>query len=167
VNYALVRQALLVFDAAYEAYIADPTLPHSIYEIPGARDCAIEFRSFSKQAGSPGALCLHRRSEVRCWPVTREASGARCIRSGCGARPRSQRVSYIASGPPRRSTRRSKAQVRQLIRPLPGNARVLREGARVAGSRSLAARTRVPVGPSAGGSYQLAGVDKMLNEANV
>ena len=43
-----------MYDAAYEAYITDPTLPHSIYEIPGARTCAIEIRSFSKNAGFTG-----------------------------------------------------------------------------------------------------------------
>lgn len=48
VKYALAHKAILLFDAAYEAYISQPGIPHSIYEIPGARECAIEFRSFSK-----------------------------------------------------------------------------------------------------------------------
>jgi LL-diaminopimelate aminotransferase len=54
VEYARANDAVILFDAAYEAYIADPSIPHSIYEIPGARDCAIEFRSFSKTAGFTG-----------------------------------------------------------------------------------------------------------------
>jgi len=57
VDYALANKSIILFDAAYEAFIQDPTLPHSIFEIPGARKCAIEFRSFSKTAGFTGIRC--------------------------------------------------------------------------------------------------------------
>lgn len=57
VNYAREHGSIILFDAAYEAYITDPNLPHSIYEIEGAKDCAIEFRSFSKNAGFTGTRC--------------------------------------------------------------------------------------------------------------
>lgn len=57
VDYARANRALILFDAAYEAFIQDPSLPHSIYEIEGSRDCAIEFRSFSKNAGFTGTRC--------------------------------------------------------------------------------------------------------------
>jgi len=57
VDYAHEHEALLLFDAAYEAYISDPEIPHSIFEIPGARECAIEFRSFSKNGGFTGVRC--------------------------------------------------------------------------------------------------------------
>lgn len=57
VEYAKANGSIIFFDAAYEAYITDETLPHSIYEIDGARDCAIEFRSFSKNAGFTGTRC--------------------------------------------------------------------------------------------------------------
>jgi len=57
VEYALGSQAIILFDAAYEGYITDPEIPHSIYEIPGARECAIEFRSFSKDGGFTGVRC--------------------------------------------------------------------------------------------------------------
>ncbi|SFH55041.1 LL-diaminopimelate aminotransferase [Planctomicrobium piriforme] len=57
VDYAKQTGAVILFDAAYEAFITDPSLPHSIYEIPGARDVAIEFRSFSKNAGFTGTRC--------------------------------------------------------------------------------------------------------------
>ncbi len=57
VDYAKSNNSLILFDAAYEAYITDPEIPHSIYEIIGARDCAIEFRSFSKNAGFTGTRC--------------------------------------------------------------------------------------------------------------
>ncbi|MDZ7641274.1 MAG: LL-diaminopimelate aminotransferase [Desulfurivibrio sp.] len=57
VDYALEQEAVILFDAAYEAFITDPQIPHSIYEIPGAEKCAIEFRSFSKTAGFTGVRC--------------------------------------------------------------------------------------------------------------
>ena len=57
VDYARQHGSLILFDAAYEAFITDPDLPHSIYEIEGAKDCAIEFRSFSKNAGFTGTRC--------------------------------------------------------------------------------------------------------------
>jgi LL-diaminopimelate aminotransferase len=57
VDYAKANGSIIFFDAAYEAFITDPAIPHSIYEIPGARDCAIEFRSFSKNAGFTGTRC--------------------------------------------------------------------------------------------------------------
>lgn len=57
VDYALKNKAIIFFDAAYEAFITEPGIPHSIYEMKGARKCAIEFRSFSKTAGFTGVRC--------------------------------------------------------------------------------------------------------------
>ena len=57
VDYALEAGALIMYDSAYEAFIRDSDIPHSIYEIEGARQCAIEFRSFSKTAGFTGVRC--------------------------------------------------------------------------------------------------------------
>jgi LL-diaminopimelate aminotransferase len=59
VEFAKKNKAVILFDAAYEAYIRDPLIPHSIYEIEGARDVAIEFRSFSKTAGFTGTRCAY------------------------------------------------------------------------------------------------------------
>jgi len=59
VEYARESRALFLFDAAYEAFIHDDSLPHSIYEIDGAREVAIEFRSFSKNAGFTGTRCAY------------------------------------------------------------------------------------------------------------
>lgn len=59
VAYAQAHGSLILFDAAYEAFITDPAIPHSIYEIPGAREVAIEFRSFSKNAGFTGTRCAY------------------------------------------------------------------------------------------------------------
>jgi LL-diaminopimelate aminotransferase len=57
VDYARKNKAVILFDAAYEAYIKEKDVPHSIYEIEGAKDVAIEFRSFSKTAGFTGTRC--------------------------------------------------------------------------------------------------------------
>ncbi|MFM7144394.1 MAG: LL-diaminopimelate aminotransferase, partial [Alphaproteobacteria bacterium] len=57
VEYARANGAIILFDAAYEAYVSDPAIPRSIYEIPGAKEVAIEFRSFSKTAGFTGTRC--------------------------------------------------------------------------------------------------------------
>lgn len=59
VSWARENGAVILFDAAYEAFIREPDLPHSIYEIPGAREVAIEFRSFSKTAGFTGTRCAY------------------------------------------------------------------------------------------------------------
>ena len=59
VDYAIENKSVILFDAAYEAYIKDPDIPHSIYEIEGAREVAIEFRSYSKTAGFTGTRCAY------------------------------------------------------------------------------------------------------------
>ncbi|HEX7386983.1 MAG TPA: LL-diaminopimelate aminotransferase [Castellaniella sp.] len=74
VDYARENRALILFDAAYEAFIRDDSLVHSIYEIPGAQDVAIEFRSFSKTAGFTGVRCAYAVVPKRCMAYT--AAGA-------------------------------------------------------------------------------------------
>ncbi len=59
VDYAIQNKSLILFDAAYEAFIQEKDIPHSIYEIEGAKNCAIEFRSFSKNAGFTGVRCAY------------------------------------------------------------------------------------------------------------
>lgn len=59
VQYAIEHKSIILFDSAYEAYISQPELPHSIYEIPGAKQVAVEFRSFSKTAGFTGTRCAY------------------------------------------------------------------------------------------------------------
>jgi len=67
--------AILIFDAAYDAFISDPALPRSIFEIPGARECAIEMRSFSKRAGFTGMRCAYTVIPAECQGTT--AAGER------------------------------------------------------------------------------------------
>jgi len=59
VAWARANEAVLIFDAAYDAFIQDPALPRSIFEIEGAKECAIEMRSFSKRAGFTGTRCAY------------------------------------------------------------------------------------------------------------
>ena len=70
VDYALANNALILFDAAYVAFIRDETLPRSIYEIEGAAECAIEFRSFSKTAGFTGTRCAYTVIPKKCRAFT-------------------------------------------------------------------------------------------------
>lgn len=86
VDYALQNKSLILFDAAYEAFIQDKDIPHSIYEIEGAKDCAIEFRSFSKNAGFTGVRCAYTvipknlsglsstNEEIDLWPLWNSAN---------------------------------------------------------------------------------------------
>ncbi len=75
VDYAKANDTLILYDAAYYAYITDASIPHSIYEIPGGRDVAIEFRSFSKTAGFTGTRCAY--TVVPKGVTGRDAAGSR------------------------------------------------------------------------------------------
>ncbi|WP_028317526.1 LL-diaminopimelate aminotransferase [Desulfobulbus elongatus] len=75
VDFARDAKALILFDAAYEAFIRNPELPHSIYEIKGAREVAIEFRSYSKSAGFTGTRCAYTVVPKEC--TAYDAAGSR------------------------------------------------------------------------------------------
>ena len=77
VDYAISEEALILYDAAYEAYIQSKDVPHSIYEIPGAKQCAVEFHSYSKTAGFTGIRCGYTvvPKEVKSERVKSEKSG--------------------------------------------------------------------------------------------
>jgi LL-diaminopimelate aminotransferase len=79
VDYAKANKAIILFDAAYEAFIRTPGVPHSIYECEGARECAIEFRSYSKTAGFTGVRCGYTvvPEEVKAWTQAGEAVALR------------------------------------------------------------------------------------------
>jgi len=135
VKYALEHKAVILFDAAYEAYITDANLPHSIYEIPGARECAIEFRSCSKNAGFTGVRCA-----FTVVPKTLNAqtkSGEFKPLHPLWLRRMNTKfngVSYIVQrGAEALYSLEGKAQVCALIEHYLGNAKVLREGAKQAG----------------------------------
>lgn len=135
VEYAHRHRALILFDAAYEAYIGDPQIPHSIYEISGARECAIEFRSFSKNAGFTGVRC----------GFTVMPSNLRGSTTDGRQLPlhplwhrrwstKANSVSYpVQRGAEAVYTTEGRNQVRALIEHYMGNARILREAASRAG----------------------------------
>jgi LL-diaminopimelate aminotransferase len=135
VDYAKNNRSIIFFDAAYEAFITDSSLPHSIYEIEGARDCAIEFRSFSKNAGFTGTRCA-----LTVVPTTLKA------RAGDGGdaelwklwnRRQSTKfngVSYIVQrGAEAVYSEAGQAQVKELISFYLENAKIIREKLTAAG----------------------------------
>jgi LL-diaminopimelate aminotransferase len=77
IDYAISEKSLILYDAAYEAYIQSKDVPHSIYEIPGAKQCAVEFHSYSKTAGFTGVRCGYTviPKEVKSERVKSEKSG--------------------------------------------------------------------------------------------
>lgn len=135
VRYAREHRALIMFDSAYEAYIHDDDVPHSIYEIEGAREVAIEFRSFSKTAGFTGVRCGYTVVPKTLMGVDREgnqvALHALWNRRQCtkfnGASYISQRAAEALYSEEGRS------QVVETIAYYMRNAAVLREGAAKAG----------------------------------
>uniref|UniRef100_A0A7C4LPJ1 LL-diaminopimelate aminotransferase n=1 Tax=Schlesneria paludicola TaxID=360056 RepID=A0A7C4LPJ1_9PLAN len=135
IDYARREEALLLYDAAYEAYITDPAIPHSIYELDGARDCAIEFRSFSKTAGFTGTRCAF--TVVPRGLTGRSAAGQRVELHGLWNRRQSTKfngVSYIVQRAAEAVySPEGRQQVRQLIAFYLDNARILCDGLRRAG----------------------------------
>ncbi|MEN9223668.1 MAG: LL-diaminopimelate aminotransferase [Thermostichus sp. BF3_bins_97] len=135
VNYARAHGSLILFDAAYEAYITEPGIPHSIYEVEGARDCAIEFRSFSKTAGFTGTRCAF---TVVPKSLQGEAGdGSRVDLWSLWNRRQSTKfngVSYIVQrGAEAVYSEAGQAQVRGLVQFYLDNARIIREQLAAAG----------------------------------
>jgi LL-diaminopimelate aminotransferase len=170
VEYALANRTLLLFDAAYEAYISDPTVPHSIYEIPGARDCAIEFRSFSKHGGFTGTRCAF--TVVPKSLLASTASGELKPLHPLWNRRMSTKfngVSYVVQRAAEALyTPEGKQQVHDLITHYMGNAAILREAVQSVGLPVFGG-VNAPylwVGTPGGiTSWQM--FDRMLCEANV
>ena len=130
VDYAKRNGAIILFDAAYEAYIGTPGIPHSIFEIPGARDVAIEFRSFSKTAGFTGARCAF--TVVPMSLVADAADGTKIELHRLWSRRHSTKfngASYVVQrGAEACYSPQGKQQLRQVIDFYRANAARLREG---------------------------------------
>ncbi len=135
VDYAKANGTIIFFDSAYEGYITDSTLPHSIYEIEGARDCAIEFRSFSKSAGFTGTRCAFTvvpktlkgkasdGSDVEVWKLWNRRQSTKF-----------NGVSYIVQrGAEAAYSEEGKSQIKQLINFYLENAKIIREKLTTAG----------------------------------
>src|SRR6185295_4830256 len=170
VEYALKNRSIILFDAAYEAYISEAGIPHSIFEIPGARECAIEFRSFSKSGGFTGTRCAFT-------VVPKTLTAATSVGKFTGLHPLWQRrmstkfngVSYpVQRAAEALYTPEGKAQVRGLIEHYMGNAKILRESLRSAGL-SVYGGVNAPYlwvkAPAGTTSWQA--FDRLLNESNI
>ena len=135
VDYALENDTLILYDSAYEAFIREDRIPHSIYEIKGAKKCAVEFRSFSKTAGFTGVRCAYT-------VVPHEVSGALLDDSRINLNQLWNRrqctkfngTSYITQkGAEAIYTPEGKKQVKKIIDYYMENARIMREGLQAAG----------------------------------
>ncbi len=170
VEYARANEAIILFDAAYEAYISDPALPHSIYEIPGARECAIEFRSFSKNGGFTGVRCALTVVPKTLMASTR--SGEKKPLHPLWNRRMSTKfngASYIVQrGAEALYSSEGKREVRALLDHYMGNARILREAVAKRGLGVWGGENAPYIWvKTPGGISSWAMFDKMLQEANV
>src|SRR5438552_9821489 len=170
VEYALQHGALLLFDAAYEAYILDPEIAHSIFEIPGARQCAIELRSFSKNGGFTGVRCGF--TVLPKSVLARTRNGRRLPLHPLWQRrwsTKSNSVSYpVQRGAEALYSQQGRKQVRALIAHYMGNAKLLRLAVADAGLEAFGGVNApyIWVKTSEGlTSWQM--FDRMLRELNV
>jgi len=135
VDYARREEAVLLYDAAYEGYIREADIPHSIYEVEGAREVAIEFRSFSKLAGFTGTRCAF--TVVPKELQGRAATAERVSLNALWLRRQSTKfngVPYIVQrGAAAVYTDEGRRQVRALIDFYMDNARIIREGLEAVG----------------------------------
>jgi LL-diaminopimelate aminotransferase len=170
VDYAKGNNSIILYDAAYEAFIQEPDVPHSIFEINGARECAIEFRSFSKNAGFTGTRCAF--TVVPKELTAADSAGNEHALHSLWAR----RVATKFNGtsyPIQRAaaavyTVAGQAQVNDLINHYMGNAKILCEASRSAGLEVFGG-TNAPYiwvkTPNGVPSWDI--FDKVLNEASV
>ncbi|VBB06811.1 aminotransferase class i/classii [Lucifera butyrica] len=130
VDYAREQDAVILYDAAYEAYIQEPDIPHSIYEIEGAKEVAIEFRSFSKNAGFTGTRCAFTVVPKAVTALT--ASGRRQPLNPLWNRRQTTKfngVPYIVQkGAEAVYTAAGQHQIKELIGYYMANAKVIRDG---------------------------------------
>ncbi len=170
VAYARENKAVILYDAAYEAFIQDPAVPRSIFEIEGARDCAIEFRSFSKNGGFTGVRCAY--VVIPKTLMGRKKDGSPHPLHPLWSRRHSTKfngASYIVQkGAAALYTDEGKSQVKELVDHYMGNAALLVQACQDAGL-SVFGGVNAPyvwvACPAGLTSWQM--FDKMLNEANV
>jgi LL-diaminopimelate aminotransferase len=170
VDYARARSVVILYDAAYEAYIRDPDIPHSIYEIEGAREVAIEFRSFSKSAGFTGTRCAF--TVVPKELQGRSATGEPVSLNALWVRRQSTKfngVAYVVQrGAAATYTPEGRKQTRAVVDYYMENARIIRQGLEATGLTVHGARNapyiwvKTPPGLDSWGFF-----DRLLEEAHV
>ena len=170
VQYALKNDTIILYDAAYEAFIQDDSIPRSIFEIEGARDCAIEFRSFSKNGGFTGMRCAF--VVIPKGLMGKTADGTKQAIHPLWSRRHSTKfngASYIIQkGAEALYSAEGKSQVKALIEHYMGNAKLLVQACKDAGLAVYGGVNAPYVWvqcPAGVTSWQM--FDKMLNEANV
>lgn len=170
VEYAKANNAIILFDSAYEAFIQDPGIPRSIFEIEGAKDCAMEFRSFSKNGGFTGIRCAY--TVIPKGLTGKAEDGSDVSLHQLWTRRHSTKfngASYpVQKGAGAVFSPEGKEQVAALITHYMGNAKLLREACLALGLRVFGGENApyVWVGcPEGISSWQM--FDKMLEEAQV
>ena len=168
VNYARANKALILFDAAYESFIRDSSLPRSIYEIEGAREVAVEFRSFSKSAGFTGTRCAYTVVPSDCRLF--DAAGTPQPLAPLWSRRHSTKFNGV-SYPVQRAaeavySEAGQAQTRALTDGYLANAKRIREGMAALGYAFVGGENSPYVWIKTG-TDSWAFFDRMLNEANV
>ena len=135
VNWAKANDTVILFDAAYAAYITEPDVPTTIYEIPGAKDVAIEFRSFSKTAGFTGTRCGY--TIIPKGVTGRAADGSRVPYNQLWNRRHTTKFNgtayFVQRGAAAIYTEEGQKQVKELVGYYLENARIIREGLTAAG----------------------------------
>lgn len=170
VEYALENNAIILYDAAYEAYITEEGIPHSIYEIPGARKCAIEFRSFSKNGGFTGVRCAFTvlPKDIECTTDTGEKKTLHPLWNRRFS-TKFNGVSYVTQKAAEALyTPEGKAQIAALVEHYLGNARILREAVAGTGLKVYGGVNAPYIwvrGPEGQTSWEI--FDRILNEANI
>lgn len=170
VEYALKNKSIILYDAAYESYITKPGIPHSIYEIPGATECAIEFRSFSKNGGFTGVRCAFTVVPKKLLASTKK----------CEFKPlhplwfrrmttKFNGVGYVVQRAAESLySEKGKIQVRALIEHYLGNARILRESITDTGLKVYGGVNAPYLWVKAPDGYtSWQAFDKILQEANL
>jgi LL-diaminopimelate aminotransferase len=170
VEYALAHGTVILFDAAYEAFVTDPSIPRSIYEIEGAKRCAIEFRSFSKTAGFTGVRCAL--TVVPEELVAKDRSGAEVPLNRLWLRRQTTKfngVSYpVQKAAAAVYTPEGWRQTKEIIDYYMGNARIIREGLKEAGMTVHGGVDAPYIWlKTPGGLSSWAFFDKLLNECRV
>lgn len=170
VDYAKANDAIILFDSAYEAYITDPNIPRSIYEIEGAKECAVEFRSFSKTAGFTGTRCAY--TVVPKSVMAKTASGEPHPLNKLWNRRQTTKfngVPYIVQkGAEAVYSPEGKKQIRETIDYYMANAKVIRNGLLGIGLEVFGGVNAPYLWlKTPNGMDSWAFFDKLLNEANV
>ncbi|MCK5826220.1 MAG: LL-diaminopimelate aminotransferase [Desulfuromusa sp.] len=170
VDYAIKNDSVILFDAAYEAFITEPDIPHSIYEIEGAKQCAIEFRSFSKTAGFTGVRCgltvvpeelMGTTASGEKYSFNKLWNRRQCTKFNGASYPVQKAAAAVYSD-------EGWAQVKEIIDFYMENARIIREGLTAAGIQCFGGINapyiwlKTPEGMSSWDFF-----DKLLNECYV